>query len=120
MVCWLAEPCDLLVQAMLHHHAKFTFEPEGVLAPGCLQGWRISLNGNKFKILGVDLFNIVDFSGTKMGQAAVFKQYETEDGKVVEVKATPWQAPQVEARRRGKHLCGRHEGGWSAAAALAA
>lgn len=78
------------------------------------------MNGNKFKILGVELFNIVDFSGTKMGQAAVFKKYETEDGKVVEVKATPWQAPQVEVRHRGKHLCGRREGEWSAAALVAA
>ncbi len=59
------------------------------------QGWRMSLGGKRFKILDVELFNVIDFSGDKIGQAAVFKQYELEDGTVIQVTSEPWQLPKV-------------------------
>ncbi|KAG2482451.1 hypothetical protein HYH03_018621 [Edaphochlamys debaryana] len=50
------------------------------------EAWRVSKSGKRFKIKDVTLFNIMDRSGTKMGQAAVFHSVETEDGKVHPIK----------------------------------
>lgn len=59
------------------------------------EGWRISLTGKRFKVRGLELFNIVDFSGEKIGQAAAFREYELEDGTVVQITSEPWQPPEV-------------------------
>lgn len=62
------------------------------------EGLRQSLSGRQFRIKGVTLFNVIDFSGEKIGQCAVFDQYQTEDGTVVKVRATGegWKAPEIE------------------------
>ncbi|KAG2448270.1 hypothetical protein HYH02_006854 [Chlamydomonas schloesseri] len=52
------------------------------------EAWRVSASGRRFKIKDVTLFNLMDRSGTKMGQAAVFSQYETEDGVVHTIKGS--------------------------------
>lgn len=62
------------------------------------EGLRQSLSGRKFRIQGVTLFNVLDFSGEKIGQCAVFDEYKTEEGVVVKVSAgsEAWKAPEVE------------------------
>ncbi|GAX75463.1 hypothetical protein CEUSTIGMA_g2906.t1 [Chlamydomonas eustigma] len=60
------------------------------------EGWRVGLSGKRFKIKGVTLFNVVDFTGDKIGQAAVFNQYELEDGTVVQVTGDVWQPAEIE------------------------
>eukprot|EP00198_Chlamydomonas_reinhardtii_P002501 XP_001691837.1 predicted protein [Chlamydomonas reinhardtii] len=52
------------------------------------EAWRVSSTGRRFKIKDVTLFNLIDRSGTKIGQAAVFSQYETEDGVVHTIKGS--------------------------------
>lgn len=49
-------------------------------------GWRVSMSGKRFKLKDVKLFNVTELDGTLWGQAAVFKQYELEDGTVVTVQ----------------------------------
>ncbi|GFR40424.1 hypothetical protein Agub_g998 [Astrephomene gubernaculifera] len=61
------------------------------------EGWRVSKGGRRFKIREVTLFNIMDREGTKLGQAAVFDQYELEDGTVVRITADPRDDPEAAA-----------------------
>ncbi|MEW5301954.1 MAG: hypothetical protein WDW38_008578 [Sanguina aurantia] len=49
-------------------------------------GARVSVTGKKFKIRNVTLFNVVDAAGVLQGQAAVFNEYETEDGTVMVIQ----------------------------------
>eukprot|EP00882_Tetradesmus_deserticola_P009361 GHRQ01009880.1.p1 GENE.GHRQ01009880.1~~GHRQ01009880.1.p1 ORF type:complete len:360 (+),score=147.76 GHRQ01009880.1:56-1081(+) len=53
-------------------------------------GWRISKSGKRFRVKDLKLFNVTELDGTLWGQAAVFNQYELEDGTVVTVQG---QAP---------------------------
>eukprot|EP00879_Flechtneria_rotunda_P019675 GHRR01020674.1.p1 GENE.GHRR01020674.1~~GHRR01020674.1.p1 ORF type:complete len:231 (+),score=83.46 GHRR01020674.1:689-1381(+) len=59
--------------------------------------WRKSLKGKRFKIKDGKLFNVTELDGTLWGQAAVFKQYETEDGTVhtVQGEAPPPSAVEI-------------------------
>ena len=50
-------------------------------------GWRRSLKGARFLIRDATLFNVSDLSGDLWGQAVVFDEYETEDGRKVKVVA---------------------------------
>jgi hypothetical protein len=51
-------------------------------------GWRRSLKGARFLIRDATLFNVSDLSGELWGQAVVFDEYETEDGRKVKVSAS--------------------------------
>jgi hypothetical protein len=48
-------------------------------------GWRRSLKGARFLIRDATLFNVSDLSGELWGQAVVFDEYETADGRKVKV-----------------------------------
>lgn len=50
-------------------------------------GWRRSLKGARFLIQGATLFNVSDLSGELWGQAVVFDEYETVDGRKVKLSA---------------------------------
>ncbi|KAG1668165.1 hypothetical protein FOA52_005157 [Chlamydomonas sp. UWO 241] len=56
------------------------------------EGRRVTMNGEPIVIKNVTLFNVIDFSGDQVGQAAIFSEYVNKDGKTVKVKATAWQA----------------------------
>jgi hypothetical protein len=73
-------------------------------------GWRRSLKGARFLIKDATLFNVSDLSGDLWGQAVVFDEYETQDGRKVKVAvaaaasggeggaATPEALAQAEAK----------------------
>lgn len=70
------------------------------------QGNRISFKGTKFKILKATLFNVEAPSGDRVGQAAVIKSWEFEDGRkggeaAVEEEAAAAAAAAAEREARG-------------------
>ena len=44
------------------------------------EGWRVSLTGKRFRIKGVTLFNIVDFSGMHWGPLSFFASSQNRKG----------------------------------------
>jgi hypothetical protein len=60
-------------------------------------GWRRSLKGARFLIKDATLFNVSDLAGDLWGQAVVFDEYETADGRKVKVAGGGATAAAVEA-----------------------